>query len=69
MAAIDQVEPTIRDNRLDLIGLWIYSCLMVECLHVMSLLSLESAILADSLPIENILAIYMLLLVFILVKS
>jgi hypothetical protein len=42
---------------------------MVECLHVMSLISLESAVLADSLPIENILAIYMLLLIFILVES
>jgi hypothetical protein len=35
----------------------------------MSLLLLESVVLADSLPIENIMAIYMLLLVFILVKS
>jgi hypothetical protein len=42
---------------------------MVECLHVMSLLSLESAILADSLLIENILAIQMFVLVLILVKS
>ena len=42
---------------------------MVECLHVMSLLSLGSAVLADSPYIENILAIYMLLLVFVLVKS
>jgi len=69
MAAIDQVEPTIRDNRLDLIGLWIYSCLMVECLHVMSLLSLESAILADILLIENTLAIHMFVLIFVMVKS
>ena len=61
---------TIRDGRLDLISVWTYPHLMVECLHVMSLLlSLESAILADNLPIANILAIYMLLLVFILVKS
>ena len=61
--------PLLEINRLDLIGLWICSCLMVECLDVMSPLSLESAILADSLPIENVLAIHMLLLVFILVKS
>jgi len=47
---------------LDLIGLWICSCLMVECLDVMSPLSLESAILADSMLIENILAIYMFVL-------
>ena len=60
---------TVRDSRLDLVGVWTYPRLMVECLHVMSLLSLESTILVDSLPIENILAIYMLLLVFILVKS
>jgi hypothetical protein len=53
----------------DLIGVWTYSRLMVECLHVMSLLLLESTVLADSLPMENILAIYMFLLVFILVKS
>jgi hypothetical protein len=42
---------------------------MVECLHVMSLLSLELAVLADSLIIENTLAIHMFVLVFILVKS
>ena len=60
---------TIRDSRLDLIGVWTYPRLMVECLHVTSLLSLESAVFADSLPFENILAIYMLLLVFVLVKS
>jgi hypothetical protein len=62
-------NPTVRDNRLDLIGVWIYPRLKVECLHVMSLISLESVVLADSLPIENILAIYMLLLIFILVES
>ena len=62
-------NPTVRDSRLDLISVWTYPCLMVECLHVMSLLSLESAVLADSLPIENILTIYMILLVFILIKS
>ena len=61
---------TVRDSRLDLIGVWTYPHLMVECLHVMSLLlSQELAILADNLSIENILAIYLLLLVFILVKS
>ena len=47
-------NPTIRDNRLDSIGVWIYPRIIVECLHVVSLLSLESAVLADSLPIENI---------------
>ena len=62
-------NPPVRDSRLDLISVWTYLRLMVECLHVMSLLSLELVILADSLPIENILAIYTLLLVFILVKS
>jgi hypothetical protein len=36
-----QSKPTVRDNWLDLIGLWICPCLMVECLHVMSLLSLD----------------------------
>ena len=61
--------PTVRDNQLDSIGVWIYPCLIVECLHVASLLLLELDILADSLPIENVLAIHMLLLVFILVKS
>ena len=61
--------PTIRDNRLDSIGVWTYPRLMVECLHVMCLLSSGSAVLADSPYIENILAIYMLLLVFVLVKS
>ena len=60
---------TVRDSRLDLIGVWTYPRLMVECLHVISLLSLESTVLAHNLPIENILAIYMLLLVFIFVKS
>ena len=70
MAAIDPVEPpTVRDNRLDLIILWIYPCLMVECLHVMSLLPLESAILANGPPTEDTLAIHMFVLVLILVKS
>ena len=66
-------NPTVRDNRLDSIGILIYRRLIVECLHVASLPSLESVVLADSLPIKNIyiyiLAIPMLLLVFILVKS
>jgi hypothetical protein len=62
-------NPTVRDNRLDSIGLWTYPCLMVECLHVMSLLPLESAILADSPLIEIILAIHMFVPVFVLVKS
>ena len=47
-------NPTARDNRLDSIGVWIYPRIIVECLHVASLLSLESVVLADSLPIENI---------------
>jgi hypothetical protein len=42
---------------------------MVECLHVMSLLPLESAILADGPLIDNILAIHMFVLVLVLVKS
>ena len=63
------LNPTIRDNKLDLIGLWIYLCLMVKCLHVMNLLSSELAILVNSLLIENILTIHMVVLVFILVKS
>ena len=62
-------NPTIGESRLDLIGVHVYPCFMVECLHVMSLLSLELAILADSLFVENILAIHMFVLVFILVKS
>jgi hypothetical protein len=45
---------TIRDNRLDLIGVWIYPCLIVKFLHVASLPSLESTVLADSLSVENI---------------
>ena len=55
--------PTIRDGRLYLISIWTYPRLIVECLHVMSLLSLESVVLADNLSFENVLAIYMLLLV------
>ena len=61
--------PTIRDDILDLISVWTYPRSMVECLHATTLLSLESAILADNPYIENIFAIYMLLLVFVLVKS
>jgi hypothetical protein len=53
-------NPTVRDLRLNLIGVWIYARSMVECLH---------AVLADNLHIENILAIYMLLHVLVLVKS
>ena len=41
---------------------------MVECVHVMSLLSSET-VLADGPHFENILAIYLLLLVFVLVKN
>jgi hypothetical protein len=37
-------NPTVRDIRLNLIGVWIYPRSMVECLHVTSLLSSESAI-------------------------
>jgi hypothetical protein len=61
--------PTDRDGRLDLINVWTYPRLIVECLHVTSLLSSKSVVLADSLSFENILAIYMLLRVLILVKS
>ena len=61
--------PTVRDGRLDLISVWTYPRSMVECLHATTLLSLESAILADGPYVENILAIYILLLVFVLVKS
>jgi hypothetical protein len=42
---------------------------MDECLHVAQLCHWNRLFLADSLLIENILAIYMLVLVFILVKS
>jgi len=42
---------------------------MVECLYVTSLLSLKSAVLADSPHIENILAIYLLLLVLSWLKA
>jgi hypothetical protein len=59
-------NPTVRDNRLDSIGVWIYPHLIVECLHVASLPSLEFVVLADSLPIENI---YWLFLCFYLVLS
>ena len=62
-------NPTVRDSRLDLMSVWTYPRLMVECLHVTGLLSSESTILADSPHIENILAIYLLLLIFVLVKS
>jgi hypothetical protein len=62
-------NPTVRDIRLNLIGVWIYPRSIVECLHVTSLLSSESAVLANNPHIENILAIYMLLLVLVLVKS
>ena len=41
----------------------------VEYLHVASLLLLESVVLADSSHIENILTVYLLLLIFVLVKS
>ena len=63
-------NPTVKANRLDSIGVWIYPRLIVEYLHVTSLPSLESVVLVDSLPIKNILlAIPMLLLVFALIKS
>ena len=61
--------PTVRDGRLDLISVWTYPCLIVEFLHVTSFVSLESTVLANNLSFENVLAIYMLLLVFVLVKS
>ena len=56
--------PTVRGGRLDLISVWTYPRSMVECLHATTLLSLESAILADSLYVENILAIHMLFTYF-----
>ena len=37
-------DPTDKDSRLDLIGVWVYTRFMVEWLHDMTLLSLESAI-------------------------
>ena len=61
--------PTVRDGRLDLTGIWTYPCSTDECLCVTTLLSLESAILADNPYVENILATDMLLLAFVLVKS
>ena len=61
--------PTVRDGRLDLISVWTYPRPTDECPYAMTLLSLELAVLADSPYIENILAIYMLLLIFVLVKS
>ena len=60
---------TNRDGRLDLKSVWTYPRSTVECLHATTLLSLESVILADSPYVENILAIHMLLLVFVLFKS
>jgi hypothetical protein len=38
-------------------------------MYATTLLSLESVVLADSPYIENILAIYMLLLIFVLLKA
>ena len=61
--------PTVRDGRLDLISVSTYPHSTDGCLYAMTLLSLESAILTDSPYVENILAIHMLLLVFVLVKS
>ena len=61
--------PTVRDGRLDLISVWMYTHSTDGCLYATTLLSLESAILANSPYVENILAIHMLLLAFVLVKS
>ena len=61
--------PTVRDGRFNLKSVWTYPRSTVECLRATTLLSLESAILTDSPYVENILAIHMLLLVFVLVKS
>ena len=61
--------PTVRDGRLDLISVWTYPRSTDEYLYAMTLLSLESTILAHNPYAENILTIYMLLLVFVLVKS
>jgi hypothetical protein len=60
--------PTVRNGRLDLISVRTYPRLTDECLYATTLLSLELVVLADSPYIENILAIYMLLLIFVLVK-
>jgi len=56
--------PTVRDGRLDLMSVWTYPHLTDECPYATTFLSPESAVLADSPYIKNILAIYMLLLVF-----
>jgi hypothetical protein len=61
--------PTVRDGRLDLINVWTYPHSTDEGSDATTLLSLESIVLADISYIVDILAIYMLLLVFILVKS
>ena len=58
--------PTVRDVIFDLISVWTYPCLIVECLHVSSLLSLESVVLVDSLSFENT---YWLFLYFYLFLS
>jgi hypothetical protein len=55
--------PTVRDDRLDLISVWTYPHSKDEGLYATTLLPLESAILANSPYIKDILAIYMLLLV------
>ena len=51
---------------MDLTSVWTYPRSTDECLYDMTLFSLESIVLADSPYVENILAIFMLLLVFVL---
>ena len=54
MPASVRSDTSDKDSRLDLIGVQVYTRLMVEWLHAMTLLSLESAIL----PIPYLLRIY-----------
>ena len=44
MPASVRSDTSDKDSRLDLIGVQVYTRLMVEWLHAMTLLSLESAI-------------------------
>ena len=44
MALSVKSDPTNKDSRLDLIGVRVYTRLIVEWLHAMTLLSLESVI-------------------------
>ena len=63
-------DPTNKDSRLDLIGVRVYTRLMVEWLHAMTLSFIGIGYLIDSLSFENIYWLFMCsLLVFVLVKS